>query len=68
MNDTDEDLSKDPDADDLAREQFERGVLDRGEAAIPDENGNLPSGATHEIIGYDSKKRPILQRKRFSII
>jgi hypothetical protein len=59
--------SSEPDPDLVAREQFEKGLLERGEAAPADENGNLPPGVTHEIVGYDSEQRPILQRRRFSI-
>jgi hypothetical protein len=55
------------DADRMARDQFEKGLLERGEAAAADESGNLPPGVTHEIVGYDSEQRPILQRRRFSI-
>jgi hypothetical protein len=51
-----------------AREEFERGLLDRGEAAPLDKNGELPPGKTHEIVGYDEANRPILRRRRFSIL
>jgi hypothetical protein len=49
-----------------AKEAFERGVIERGEAAVADEKGRLPPGVTHEIIGYDATGRPILKRRRFS--
>jgi hypothetical protein len=49
-----------------AEEAFERGVIERGEAAPADEKGRLPPGVTHEIIGYDATGRPILKRRRFS--
>jgi len=49
-----------------AKEAFERGIIERGEAAPPDEKGRLPPGVTHEIIGYDATGRPILKRRRFS--
>lgn len=49
-----------------AKEAFERGVLERGEAAAADEKGALPPGVTHEIVGYDATGRPILKRRRFS--
>jgi hypothetical protein len=51
-----------------AREAFERGIVERGEAAAADEKGRLPPGVTHEIIGYDTTGRPILKRRRFSAI
>jgi hypothetical protein len=50
-----------------AEAAFQRGVIERGEAAAPDENGRLPPGATHEIIGHDTEGRPILKRRRFSL-
>lgn len=49
-----------------AKEAFEKGILERGEAAEADENGRLPPGVTHEIVGYDKDGRPILKRRRFS--
>jgi hypothetical protein len=49
-----------------AKEAFERGIIERGEAAPADEKGRLPPGVTHEIIGYDATGRPILKRRRFS--
>ena len=50
-----------------AKEAFERGIIERGEAAAADEHGQLPPGVTHEIIGHDAAGRPILKRRRFSI-
>lgn len=50
-----------------AKEAFERGIIERGEAAVADEYGRLPPGATHEIIGHDAAGRPILKRRRFSM-
>jgi hypothetical protein len=49
-----------------AEEAFERGIVERGEAALADEDGKLPPGVTHEITGYDATGRPILKRRRFS--
>ena len=51
-----------------AKEAFERGIIERGEAAVADEHGRLPPGVTHEIIGHDAAGRPILKRRRFSIL
>jgi hypothetical protein len=51
-----------------AREAFERGIIERGEAAPADENGKLPPGVTHEIVGHDAAGRPILKRRRFSVL
>jgi hypothetical protein len=49
-----------------AREAFERGIIERGEAAAADPTGKLPPGVTHEIVGHDPAGRPILKRRRFS--
>lgn len=49
-----------------AKEAFERGVIERGEAAPADGQGRLPPGVTHEIVGYDENGRPILKRRRLS--
>jgi hypothetical protein len=47
-------------------ENFTRGVIIRGEAAVPDEGGDLPPGATHEIVGEDEKGLPVIERRRYS--
>ena len=49
-----------------AKEAYEKGILQRGEAAVAGEDGRLPPGVTHEIVGYDETGRPILKRRRFS--
>jgi hypothetical protein len=46
-------------------EAFIRGLVERGEAAKADEHGNLPPGATHEIIGVSPSGLPIVVRRRF---
>jgi hypothetical protein len=48
-----------------AEEAFIRGLIERGEAARADEHGNLPPGATHEIIGVSESGLPIVVRRRF---
>jgi hypothetical protein len=48
-----------------AEEAFIRGLVARGEAAKADEQGNLPPGATHEIIGESPSGLPIVVRRRF---
>jgi len=48
-----------------AEEAFIRGLIARGEAAKADEHGNLPAGATHEIIGMSESGLPIVVRRRF---
>lgn len=47
--------------------KFVRDLIKRGEAAVRDEEGKLPPGATHEIVGEDEKGEPIVKRRRFSI-
>jgi hypothetical protein len=53
-----------------AREAAERayveGLVTRGEAAAPDEHGNLPPGATHEILEWREGELPKLRRRRFA--
>jgi hypothetical protein len=53
-------------ADDSA-ERFAEDLVARGEAAEADEDGKLPPGATHEIVGYTEDGKPKLRRRRFSI-
>ncbi len=48
-----------------AEEAFIRGLIERGEAAKADEHGNLPPGATHEIVGVSESGLPIVVRRRF---
>jgi len=48
-----------------AEEAFIRGLIERGEAAKADEHGNLPPGATHEIVGISESGLPIVVRRRF---
>jgi len=46
-------------------ERFKQDLLSRGEA-VERVNGKLPPGATHEIVGKDSKGNPKIVRRRFS--
>jgi hypothetical protein len=48
-----------------SEEAFIRGLIERGEAAKADEHGNLPPGATHEIVGVSPSGLPIVVRRRF---
>jgi hypothetical protein len=49
------------------RERFVRDLLTRGEAARPDERGELPPGATHEIVeDAEGGGVPTVRRRRFS--
>ena len=51
-----------------AAERFVRDVLIRGEAVRIDKHGELPSGATHEIVKERPGKLPKIERKRFSLV
>ncbi|HEX3129319.1 MAG TPA: hypothetical protein VH394_18435 [Thermoanaerobaculia bacterium] len=52
-----------------AEERFVEDLLVRGEAAYPDAQGNLPPGATHEIVEEPGGgKPPKVRRRRFSVI
>ena len=51
-----------------AEERFVRDVLTRGEAAKPDESGNLPGHATHEIVEEKEGELPKIKRRRFTIL
>jgi hypothetical protein len=42
-----------------------RGLVARGQAVRADASGNLPPGATHEIVGETQEGVPILRRRRF---
>jgi len=48
-----------------AEKAFVDGLVARGEAAEPDENGELPPGATHELV-RDEAGRVTVRRRRFS--
>jgi hypothetical protein len=52
-----------------AEERFTRDLLVRGEAACPDEEGRLPSEATHEIVKGSGKdgKLPKVKRRLFKM-
>jgi hypothetical protein len=49
-----------------AKEKFVEDALTRGEAAKADEKGELPPGATHEIIEEREGELPKIRRRRFS--
>jgi hypothetical protein len=51
-----------------AAERFVEDLLIRGEAVLPDEHGDLPPGATHEIEEEPGDgKPPKVRRRRFSM-
>jgi hypothetical protein len=51
--------------DERAEEAYIRGLIERGEAAWP-VNGELPPGATHEIIEERPGEVPKIRRRRFA--
>jgi hypothetical protein len=63
-----EDMARDEQvpADEEARRAYIEELRERGEAAEPDENGELPPGATHEIVERPGKA-PDVRRRRFSL-
>ena len=56
-------------APDKSAERFKRDLLIRGEAAYPDEEGKLPSEATHEIVKdkKDEDGLPQVKRRLFKL-
>jgi hypothetical protein len=48
-----------------AERAFLAGLIARGEAARADEHGQLPPGATHELV-EDEAGRTVALRRRFS--
>ncbi len=56
---------KEESEDEKAAERFVEDLLIRGEAVHPDPQGDLPPGATHEIVEEPAKPRKV-RRRRFS--
>lgn len=51
--------------DTVESQAYVRGIVERGEAAVADQDGKLPRGVTHEIVGHhDASGLPILVRRR----
>jgi hypothetical protein len=50
-----------------AAERFARDAIARGDAACPDGRGDLPPGATHEIVEQREGEPPTIRRRRFRI-
>ena len=61
--------AEEPSADEQTPEEkrFIEGLVERGEAAEPDEDGKLPPGATHEIVERRDDGSVRVKRRRFSI-
>jgi len=53
-------------ASDVHSPEFVRGLIARGEAVVPNPDGSLPPGATHEIVGKAKDGTLLVRRKRFS--
>lgn len=49
-----------------AERAYVEGLVARGEAGVPDEHGDLPPGATHEIVEWREGELPKLRRRRFA--
>lgn len=47
--------------------RYVEDLITRGEAAEADADGELPPGATHEIVGRDKDGAVRVKRRRFSI-
>jgi len=47
-------------------ERFAADLVARGQAAEPDEDGNLPPGATHAILEHRADGTYVVERRRFS--
>jgi hypothetical protein len=59
--------TKQPERDEAAEEKrFVEDLITRGEAAEADESGQLPPGATHEIVERRPGETPKVVRRRFS--
>ena len=54
-------------AEERAKKKFVEDVLTRGEAEKPDEHGDLPADATHEIVEEREGELPKIRRRRFTI-
>jgi hypothetical protein len=50
-----------------SEEAFVTGLTVRGDAAKPDKDGELPPGATHEIVEQRPGRLPKVRRRRFSL-
>ena len=57
--------AEEPREQDAAERKFVEDTLVRGEAAKPDEEGNLPLDATHELVEDEEDGPPTLRRRRF---
>ena len=55
-----------PAIDEETEERYVRGLIARGEAAKRDEDGKLPSHATHEIVEEREGELPKVVRRRYS--
>lgn len=51
---------------DDASSAFVKGLVARGQAAVPNKDGSLPPGATHEIVGKTETGLPIVRRRQFA--
>ena len=61
------DLDELLDDDERSQREYVDGLIERGEAAEPDEHGELPPGATHELVKKRPGEAPEVRRRRFSL-
>lgn len=61
-----DETSEKTDEAEKAAERFVEDLLIRGEAVHPDPHGDLPPGATHEIVEEPGGRKPKVRRRRFS--
>jgi hypothetical protein len=64
-NNADEGKHEQESAEQTAERKFVEDTLIRGEAAEPDEEGKLPSDATHEVVEKHEGDLPKIRRRRF---
>lgn len=49
-------------------DRFVDRLIERGEAVPADADGELPAGATHEIVATGEDGRPVVRRRRFTTV
>ena len=60
-------MTRDKKVEERAAERFVRDAVERGDAARADERGDLPPGATHEIVDEPEGGPPKIRRRRFKV-
>jgi hypothetical protein len=60
-------MTREKKVEERAAERFVRDAVERGDAARADERGDLPPGATHEIVEQRDGEAPTIRRRRFRL-